>query len=176
VTGDFAQGASGKLKIDLAGTTPGTLYDQLLVSGALALAGTLEVSLTVGFQPTSGMAFDILDWSTLSGTFNTITLPVLGAGLAWNTSQLFVSGVLSVGVAGDFNGNGVVEAADYVVWRKKLGTIYMPSDYDVWRSHFGQSAGSGSGASANAAVPEPAMLMLLMLAAAGWCLLRRRAA
>ncbi len=51
-------------------------------------------------------------------------------------------------------------------WRKGLGTTYTQADYDVWRAHFGQTAGSGSGASANAAVPEPATLMLLMLFAA----------
>jgi poly(3-hydroxybutyrate) depolymerase len=70
---------------------------------------------------------------------------------------------------GDFNNNGAVDAADYVVWRKNLGT---QSSYDTWRAHFGQPAGSGSGIIANAVVPEPATLMLLMFAAAGWCLRR----
>jgi hypothetical protein len=78
--------------------------------------------------------------------------------------------------AGDFNGNGVVDAADYVVWRKGLGTLFTQSDYSVWRAHFGQTVGSGAGASAIAAVPEPATLMLLMFTAAGWCFRRRRAA
>ena len=50
------------------------------------------------------------------------------------------------------------------------------NDYDVWRSHFGQTLGSGSGATGNAAVPEPATLMLMMFAVAGWCLRRGRAA
>ena len=48
------------------------------------------------------------------------------------------------------------------------------SDYDVWRSHFGQTAGNGAGAIANAAIPEPATFVLLMFAAAGWCLQRSR--
>jgi hypothetical protein len=66
---------------------------------------------------------------------------------------------------GDFNGDGRVDATDYVMWRKGLGTTYTQSDYDVWRTHFGQSAGSGSGAITNAAVPEPATLVLLVCAA-----------
>jgi YHYH protein len=74
---------------------------------------------------------------------------------------------------GDFNGNGVVDAADYVLWRKQGGTS---TQYITWSSHFGQIGGSGSGASANAAVPEPATMVLLMFAAAVWCLPRRRAA
>jgi hypothetical protein len=72
----------------------------------------------------------------------------------------------------DYNNNGIVDAADYVVWRQGLGTTYTQADYDVWRTHFGQTAGSGAGASVNSAVPEPATLVLLMFAAAGWCLRR----
>jgi hypothetical protein len=44
---------------------------------------------------------------------------------------------------GDYNHNGFVDATDYVVWRKGLGTTYIQNDYDVWRAHFGQTAGSG---------------------------------
>jgi hypothetical protein len=97
--------------------------------------------------------------------------------------------VVASAVPGDYNGNGIVDAADYVLWRKYQGTTHvLPNDltggtigaaqYTTWRSHFGQPAGSGSGAtgSANAAVPAPATLVLLMFAAAGWYLQRLRAA
>ena len=83
--------------------------------------------------------------------------------------------VSAAGLLGDYNLNGVVDAADYVMWRKNPGGF--PADaYATWRSHFGQTAGSGAGAIANAAVPEPATMVLLTIAAAGWCLHRRRAA
>ncbi|HEY2251608.1 MAG TPA: PEP-CTERM sorting domain-containing protein, partial [Planctomycetaceae bacterium] len=78
-------------------------------------------------------------------------------------------------IPGDFNGNGVVDAADYVVWRKGLETIYTQADYDVWRVHFGQTAGSGAGAMTNAAVPEPTTLVLLLFAATAGCFRRGRA-
>jgi hypothetical protein len=68
------------------------------------------------------------------------------------------------GLVGDHNQDGTVDAADYVFWRKADGT---QTEYDTWRAHFGQTAGSGSGASANAAVPEPATLAMLILTAAG---------
>ncbi|MEX0613151.1 MAG: hypothetical protein WD229_13610, partial [Pirellulales bacterium] len=55
---------------------------------------------------------------------------------------------------GDFNGDGSVNAADYVVWRKTDGS---PEGYDEWRANFGNTSGSGSLAS----VPEPSGLMLL---------------
>jgi hypothetical protein len=81
-----------------------------------------------------------------------------------------------VALAGDFNNDGRIDAADYVVWRQGLGTTYTQADYDVWRTHFGQTTGSGAGISTNAAVPEPATLVLLIFAAAGSCLWRGRPA
>jgi hypothetical protein len=69
---------------------------------------------------------------------------------------------------GDFNLNGAVDAADYVVWRKGLGTTYTQTDYDAWRANFGQTIGSGaalpSAEPLSAAVPEPATLTLLIMA------------
>ena len=41
-------------------------------------------------------------------------------------------------LAGDYNEDGIVDAADYVVWRKGLGTIYIQAQYDVWRANFGK--------------------------------------
>lgn len=67
---------------------------------------------------------------------------------------------------GDFDLDGDVDAADYVVWRKGLGTVYGPNDYNDWRAHFGQTAGSGAllGSTSRSA-PEPASAVLLVLAA-----------
>jgi hypothetical protein len=47
---------------------------------------------------------------------------------------------------------------------------------DLWRSNFGQPAGSGAGVRADAAIPEPATRLLLILATTGWSFLRRQAA
>ena len=84
---------------------------------------------------------------------------------------------VSVGpLPGDFNGDDIVDAADYVVWRKNPGGIYTQNDFNTWRANFGQPSGSGSVAGANATVPEPVTLLLLMVAVAGWCLRRRQPA
>ena len=148
-------------------------------AGDLALDGTLEVSLINGFTPTAGQSFDILNWGSLSGTFSSLALPTL-TGLTWDTSQLYTNGVLSVasaGIPGDYNNNGTVDAADFVVWRKNRGTTnVLPNDpiggmigtaqYDTWRTHFGPFAGSGAvrsdGLSGNG-IPEPKSLVLLIL-------------
>ena len=77
-------------------------------------------------------------------------------------------------LAGDYNGNGVVDAADYVLWRDTLGSATNLSadgngngmidsgDYDIWREHFGQTAGISTGVGASAAVPEPATVLMLL--------------
>jgi hypothetical protein len=52
-------------------------------------------------------------------------------------------------LAGDYNQDGTVDAADYVVWRKNDGT---QTGYDAWRADFGATAGANT--SVSAAVPE----------------------
>lgn len=77
---------------------------------------------------------------------------------------------------GDFNFDGVVDTADYIVWRKTDGT---PTSYENWRTHVGASAATGSGAAGfgnglqGAAVPEPTALALLLVASIGGCAWRR---
>ena len=92
------------------------------------------------------------------------------------------------GLQGDYNDDGIVDAADYTVSRDALGSttnlaadgngngIVDAADYDVWKTNFGAHAGSGAGAEANAAVPEPSTMVLMLFAAAGWCRLQREAA
>jgi hypothetical protein len=63
---------------------------------------------------------------------------------------------------GDFNGDGLVDAADYTVWRDGLGTFYQQSDYAVWASNYGSSAALAT--SSAAATPEPTSIVLLISA------------
>lgn len=80
----------------------------------------------------------------------------------------------------DFNQDGVIDAADYVVWRKfepatgtgtqgtgdaNGDTNVNGTDYDLWQDTFGQpSPGSGGGG----AVPEPSTLALLVIGLAAF--------
>jgi len=88
----------------------------------------------------------------------------------WGTTRSFTVRVLMAGVPGDYNSDGKVDAADYVVWRKTDGT---QAGYNTWRSNFGATAGSGSGAAANTAVPEPAALVMLIVGILAMCFRRR---
>jgi hypothetical protein len=79
--------------------------------------------------------------------------------------------------AGDFNHDGTVDAADYVLWRKN--NIDGGSGYNSWRVNFGVTAAGAAavGPSASAsAVPEPASLGLLLPLAAAAMLRRRNGA
>jgi hypothetical protein len=83
---------------------------------------------------------------------------------------------VAITLDGDYNHDGIVDAADYVVWRKTDGT---QAGYDQWRANFGAvslALVAGSGSSFNMTVPEPATLVLLMLAAVVRCLQRGRTA
>ena len=64
---------------------------------------------------------------------------------------------------GDFNSDDTVDAADYVVWRKLLGTAYSPAYYDIWRSSFGST--TARGAAIPSSVPELPTCGLLVSAA-----------
>jgi arabinogalactan endo-1,4-beta-galactosidase len=64
---------------------------------------------------------------------------------------------------GDFNGDGVVDASDYVVWRKVSGSA--PGDYALWRERFGETAAVGSGGVAGTQIPEASATAMLVLAA-----------
>ena len=71
---------------------------------------------------------------------------------------------------GDYSGNGVVDAADYTVWRDSLGQtgadlpadgtgdgVVYRADYSYWKTRFGDSAGGSGGAT----VPEAGTWILL---------------
>jgi hypothetical protein len=89
---------------------------------------------------------------------------------------------VSAGLDGDYNANGAVDTADYVLWRKHLGTnVALPNDttpqdvgtedYDIWRENFGATSG-GPAAAAN--VPEPAACFLFSIGGCTLSVVRRR--
>jgi hypothetical protein len=66
----------------------------------------------------------------------------------------------NAGLDGDFNNDGNVDAADYVVWRKNG---LSEADYNLWRENFGETSGPGAGGSTYGAVPEPVSAALLVI-------------
>jgi hypothetical protein len=76
------------------------------------------------------------------------------------------------GITGDYNHDGKVDAADYVIWRKT--GINGAQGYTDWRSNFGTGGpGAGSGLG-GASVPEPASAVLLVIGLAAFGSRRRK--
>ncbi len=96
VTGDVTLGDSAVLQMELGGRTLGSDYDHLDITGQLAVDGTLELLLIDGFTPGMGDTFDLLDFASVTGTFDQIDLPTLGNGFFFNTSSLLTTGTISV--------------------------------------------------------------------------------
>jgi hypothetical protein len=108
-------------------------------------------------------------WANLADAYGGNGGPyIIGDGRLTNGSSQIFELAPYASLPGDYNHNGIVDAADYVVWRKGLGTTYRQADYDVWRAHFGQTAGGGAAlpsAEPLSAVPEPTSCVLMVIAA-----------
>jgi autotransporter-associated beta strand protein len=96
VDGDLVLDAAGTVRMELGGLIRGDEYDGLDIAGSFTAAGTLEIVFIDGFSASGGDAFDLFDWATSSGSFSTLDLPGLAAGLEWNTASLYSDGVISV--------------------------------------------------------------------------------
>jgi T5SS/PEP-CTERM-associated repeat protein len=177
VDGDYTQTGAGALDIQLASAAS---LDELAISGRATLNGTLDISLFNGFTPTVGQSFDLLTASGgITGQFTSLNLPSLlsgGHGPFWTIVYTATDVILKLinSPIGDYNHNGVVDAADYTVWRDTLGktginlaadgdgdNVVTQLDYGIWKTNFGHIAGSG--ARSSAAVPEPRSLCLLAI-------------
>jgi hypothetical protein len=92
VAGDYSQDADGVLLMEIgsAGTN-----DLLAVAGSLAADGALAVVLTGSYVPAAGDQFNLLDFGNVAGQF-ALDLPSLGSNLAWDDSQLYLTGALGV--------------------------------------------------------------------------------
>ena len=88
---------------------------------------------------------------------------------------------LSGPVTGDYNHDGVVNLADYTVWRDHLGAtvpsgtsadgnndgLITSADYTIWKNNFGASPGALGIGTQSASVPEPSALLLSIIALGG---------
>ena len=116
----------------------------------------------------------LVTFDTTTGAATDLGTPTAGFldGIAFRPSA-------ATGVQGDYNSNGVVDAADYVLWRDSVGQATLPNrgtgitgpvgvaDYNFWRAHFANTSGSGAGELSNSPVPEPSCLLLVAVSLVG---------
>jgi autotransporter-associated beta strand protein len=196
ISGNYVQNI-GTLLMELGGTTPGTGFDRLLVSGMATVGSTLAVQLVNGFTPTLGQSFEILNATGgINGLFTSNSFPTLPGNFTWrvlygaNTVTLSIGppgGPVIISPPGDYNQDGVVDAIDYTVWQDSFGSntklaadgngngVVDDGDYNVWRSHFGMvgSNGPGGGGIGGGTVPEPSTIALLLFGALPLAWVRR---
>jgi hypothetical protein len=179
----------------VANTTP-TLTASGFSDGAI---GSTQVA--AEWKIFNGLGTMVYDSGTDASHFTSLTVPTgklsVGATYTWQVryqdnygdwSSYSTPTSLTTMLLGDYNKNGVVDTADYLLWRANqnkntllandaIGGTIGQAQFNQWRTHFGQTAGSGSGASVSGGtIPEPATLGLMILAAAGaWTRQRRRA-
>jgi autotransporter-associated beta strand protein len=172
VRGDFTLESQATLQIDIEGPS---LKDTLIVLGDVDLAGSLEVVLDGGYQPALGTQFLVIIASSV--TDNGLTLTGANAdefeANFYGNSLILTS--LFAGLEGDYNEDGIVDAADYTLWRDTRGENVLAgsgadgnrdgmvnqADYVFWKTRFGNALAGGS--SQLVEVPEPAGQQLLWL-------------
>jgi phage baseplate assembly protein gpV len=85
IAGTLAQTATGVVNVKIASPSS---FDTIAVTGAAALAGTLNISLVNNFTPSAGQRYQVLTFASSSGDFATIT------GMAIPNTNLFLNPVI----------------------------------------------------------------------------------
>lgn len=173
--GDLALAGTNTLLIEIAGPALGDDYDSLTVAGDAVIDGLLSVSLD-DFTPTPGQQFTILSASSVIDNGLVLGGPDASAFSLLVGGDSVVLQAVGALLAGDYNSDGVVNIADYTVWRDNLGAPAGTLDndttggtigaaqYDLWKSNFGATLPLAG--LSQTTVPEPSTVMLLLLGAA----------
>lgn len=132
ITGTYTQSAAGKMKIQLGSSES----DKLVVSGNAALGGELIVELLGNFQPTDGQVFEIVSAGSVSGTFQTTTLPMLSGGGSLVVSYTGTKVRLTASAMGqpcpaDVDGDGFIGFGDLNVVLSQFNTSGQGLQGDV---------------------------------------------
>ncbi|MEO0531239.1 MAG: dockerin type I domain-containing protein, partial [Planctomycetota bacterium] len=154
----------------------GVTYDSISVTGN-AIFESIEITLADDYRPSADDEYVLIDGTLFPGVVGSL-MDELGGGLG-HTGDASTEGqyVLRItGVEGDYNYDGVVDTADYTLWRDREGQEYTvqslaadgngdgqvdQQDYDIWKANFGRVATFAASAPTQLpaafalAVPEP---------------------
>jgi hypothetical protein len=175
ITGDDAQWLIDELAT-MAASRAGYQANDLAADVDLArnkyqtLVEQHELGRQIGFQMVSSS-----NLPRFGGDFLEAVDTAFQAGAQW--LEIYAADIVRIPPPGDYNLNGAVDAADYIVWRATNGQTGSglaadgdannridAADYRLWRANFGVTSDDGSLATATA--PEPASLILLLGTAA----------
>ncbi|MCH2129227.1 MAG: PEP-CTERM sorting domain-containing protein [Pirellulaceae bacterium] len=194
ISGNYTQSSSGTLAIEVTGTGAGENgHDQLVVTGAATLDGTLDIQTDAGFTPSVGASpgvngdgFFILTAGTVTGQFSNVNGRHVGNGLFYEIDAQATHVKLAAfqALEGDANGDKKIDITDFNVLSSNFdptaanandwtnadfnadGNVDI-TDFNFLSSNFAPSGyGDGPGQ-----IPEPNTMLLLglgLLAVAGW--------
>jgi endonuclease I len=134
--------------------------DSLAVVGSGGIS--LDLTPTFGIEQGSGVTFDaIFDTSNLGEFANTFTIylsdeDLVGAQEKSLLLTLLGEVIAAPGLAGDYNGDGRVDAADYTVWRDGGSPDSTPAGFDTWAAQYGESMPQST------SVPEPTSVIMVL--------------
>lgn len=153
-------------------------YDRLAISGSVLLEGDLRLTLVDSYSPLQGDAFELITAAVVEGEFDNVELStsMLDEKLTFKIvyeSQRVLAVVAPI-LDGDYNADGMVDAADYTVWRDSFGLTVVPysgadgdgdgivnqDDYQLWANNYGAVIPL---AGASLSVPEPSSASLLLM-------------
>jgi GH35 family endo-1,4-beta-xylanase len=156
-----------------ATTDTSTIFDN---SWNLRAAGQALVSLLTSWKtPTQNLLVGADGTIDFTGFYGDYEITIGGQTFDLSHEKGIQDYSLTV-TPGDYNGDGTVDAADYVVWQKTVGQSVAltnrdnansgpisAADFDSWRKNFGRTA-PGDGDSGGDLVPEPSAEFMLLLA------------
>ncbi len=154
VIGDVSWESEARLVVDFdSGEEVAALY----VNGVASLGGTLDFeslgSMAIDLE--EGVSLPLLTASSLIGEFDALMGPALASGLDWSFEQTptsLVATVIAAPLDGDYNDDGLVNAADYTVWRDSVAAGAPVGSHAEWAANYGATA-----AGAVVSVPEPGL-------------------
>lgn len=179
--------------LSAATSATGTISFERPLLGVIFTDATLASSdpllASVGRYATAERMIDLegSDWLSISDDLKTLSFQFSASSTQMFNIRLITAQVSLVpATSGDYNGDGVVNLADYTVWRDSFGQSgpslaadgngdqkVDAADYQVWKLHFGMQAGDQGAAT----VAEPASLYLgclTLLGTVGLAIRRRR--
>jgi hypothetical protein len=182
------------ISIDPNGTGTFTLLAEFTGNAAKSFE---EVQVENGARILDGAGMPIFTGTVLSNQMfqdYTVDLPAgtANAVIRFEAASTFINEIIALDdvriaqaptpLVGDFNGNGAVDAADYVLWRNGSPLaneggvtpgMTTPQDYTTWRTNFGRTSASGNALGASS-VPEPAAAALVLMATCALLMQRKR--
>ncbi len=171
----LAQGG-GMQKWELTAGTWTLAYTLDVGAGTRGLAGTIVSGNAVLYATTADTASRLVKITDTGAASVSSTLLTASTNYQFRGVEFINSA--PAGTAGDYNNNGTVDAADYVLWRNGGPLANDPNpgnptaQYNQWVANFNKP-NPGTGSSLGA-VPEPTSIALVLLGYLGFISGRRR--